>query len=157
MFAVKHRPFDMIPQVPQRGEDGRKCASLVMAQNSGNIFKQQIPWPFGFSQSGNFKEQSASGVGKSFPSASIRKCLAGESPAQQVELGQVVWVNGSCIWIISFLLSDVVDGTVAGFSILVDLAVANALEPAHTGQSSPKTAHPGKHIKITDQVISSPS
>ena len=122
-----------------------------------NIFKQQIPWPFGFSQSGNFKEQSASGVGKSFPSASIRKCLAGESPAQQVELGQVVWVNGSCIWIISFLLSDVVDGTVAGFSILVDLAVANALEPAHTGQSSPKTAHPGKHIKITDQVISSPS
>lgn len=59
--------------------------------------------------------------------------------------------------IISFLLSDVVDGTVAGFSILVDLAVANALEPAHTGQSSPKTAHPGKHIKITDQVISSPS
>ena len=30
MFAVKHRPFDMIPQVIQCGEDGRKGFPMVM-------------------------------------------------------------------------------------------------------------------------------
>ena len=62
---------------------------MVMAQNSGNIFKQQIPRPLDFNHTGNFKEESASGVGKAPPFASVRKCLAGESSAQQVEVGQV--------------------------------------------------------------------
>ena len=44
-----------------------------------DVFKQHIPRSFGFSQPGNFKEESASGVGKSPAAASIRKCLAGES------------------------------------------------------------------------------
>src|SRR5699024_8484415 len=105
----------------------------------------------------NFKEESASGVSKAPSFASVRKCLAGESSAQEVERGQFVGVNGSRVWIVSLLLSDVVDGAVAGFGVLVDLAVPNALEAAHTGQSGPETAHPGKHIKISDQIISSPS
>ena len=82
---------------------------------------------------------------------------AGESSAQQVEVGQVVGVDGSGVWVISLLLSDVVDGTVAGLGMLVDLAVADALETAGPGQASPEAADPGEHVVVADQVISSPS
>lgn len=81
MFAVKHRPFDMIPQVIKRGEDGRKRPAAVMVKQSRYVFKQKIRRSFGFSQSGNFKEESTSCIFKPFSAASERKCLAGESAA----------------------------------------------------------------------------
>ena len=70
MFAVKHSPFDMIPQVIQCGEDDRKGFPFVMRQQSRNVFEQKIRRSFGLSQSGNFKEESAAGVVKALSSAS---------------------------------------------------------------------------------------
>ena len=52
-----------------------------------DVFKQQIRRSFGLSQSGNLKEESSSGVGKAPPAASVRKRLAGEASAQEVEVG----------------------------------------------------------------------
>ena len=143
----------MIPQVVQRGEDDSKRPPLVMREKAGNVFKQQIRRPSGFSQAGNLKEESASGVIESFPFASIRKCLAGEASAQEVEAGEVIGVNCSGVWIIFFLLFDVVDGAVAGVGVLVDLTVADALETARAGQPGPKTAYAREHIKITNQMF----
>ena len=37
--AVTHSPFQTIPQLMKRGEDGVKCPALVMRKQSGNIFK----------------------------------------------------------------------------------------------------------------------
>ena len=51
----------MIPQLIQRGEDDSKRPPLVMREKAGNIFKQQVRRSPGFSQPGNFKEESASG------------------------------------------------------------------------------------------------
>ena len=56
ILAVKHLPFDMIPQSLQRIEDRRKRPAAVMVKQAGNIFKQQIARLPGFSQSGKFKE-----------------------------------------------------------------------------------------------------
>ena len=56
ILAVKHLPFDMIPQSLQRIEDRRKCSAAVMVKQAGNIFKQQIARLPGFSQPGKFKE-----------------------------------------------------------------------------------------------------
>ena len=109
------------------------------------------------SQSGNLKEESASGVGKAPPSASVRKCLARESSAEQIEVGQVCRVDFGCVGIISFLLSRLINGRIAGIGIFIDLAVTNALETARTGQSGAEAANAGKHIKVSDQVVSSPS
>ena len=39
MFAVKHRPFDMIPQVMKCGEDDCKRPAAVMRKQSGDIFE----------------------------------------------------------------------------------------------------------------------
>lgn len=118
MFAVKHSPFDMVPQVRKRGEDGRKRPAAVMVKQSWHVLEQKIRRPSGFSQAGNFKEESTSCIVKSFSAASERKRLAGESPTQKVEVGQVVGVNGSGVWIVSLLLPDVVDRAVTGFGIL---------------------------------------
>ena len=130
---------------------------IYALQHIRHIFEQKIRRSFGLSQSGNFKEESTSCIVKSFSAASERKRLAGESPTQKVEVGQVVGVNGSGVWIVSLLLPDVVDRAVTGFGIFVDLAVSDALEAAGAGQPRPKAADPGEHIKISDQVISSPS
>ena len=126
-------------------------------QRIRNVLSKQIPRSFGFSQPGNFKEESASGVGKSPAAASVRKCLAGESSAQQFEVRQVVWVDGSGVWIVSLLLSNVVDGAVTGVGMLVDLTVPDTLKTARAGQTGPKTANSREHIKIAYQAVSSPS
>lgn len=122
-----------------------------------HVFEQKIRRPSGFSQAGNFKEESTSCIVKSFSAASERKRLAGESPAQKVEVRQVVGVNGSGVWIVSLLLPDVVDRAVTGLGIFVDLAMSDALETAGAGQPRPKAADPGEHVKISNQMVSSPS
>lgn len=66
-------------------------------------------------------------------------------------------MDDSGVWVISLLLSNVVDGTVAGVGMPVDLAVADTLETAGPGQTGPKAADPGEHVVVADQVISSPS
>ena len=68
-------------------------------------------------------------------------------------MGQVSGVDLSCIGIVFLLLSNVVDGAVAGVGVLVDLAVADTLETARAGQSGPEAADPREHIKIADQII----
>ena len=37
--AVEHSPFQTIPQLMKRGEDGVKCPALVMRKQAGNILK----------------------------------------------------------------------------------------------------------------------
>ena len=75
MFAVKHSPFDMIPQVIKRGEDDTKRPASVMRKEPNDIFKKKIQRPLLFNHSGQFKEESTSCIFKSFPPASCRKRL----------------------------------------------------------------------------------
>ena len=134
-------------------EYGSKRLAFVMRKQSGNIFKEQIRRSSGLSQSGNLKEQSPSGILESSSSTRERKALAGESPAEQVEVGHGFRVNGSCIGIVFLLLPGVMDGAVAGVGVLVDLAVAHAPEPTRPGESCAKAADAGKHIEISNQII----
>ena len=122
-----------------------------------DVFKQQIRRSFCLSQSGNLKEKSASGVGKAPPSASVRKCLAGESSTEQVEVRQVCRVDFGCVGIISFLLSRLINGRIAGIGVFIDLAVTNALETSRTSQAGTKAANASEHVKVSDQAVSSPS
>ena len=122
-----------------------------------DVFKQQIRRSLCLSQSGNLKEESSSGVGKAPSAASVRKCLAGESSAEKFEVGQVCRVDFGCVGIISFLLSRLINGRIAGIGVFVDLTVSNTLETARTGQSRAEAANAGKHIKVSDQSVSSPS
>ena len=128
----------------------------LMRKQSGNVFKEQIRCPLCFSQTGHFKEESASGIFESSSPASLRKCLAGETSAQEVEVREFSGINGSCIGIETFLLSDVVDGTIAGIGMGVNLAVSDTPETACPVKSCPKAADAGKHVKIGDQNTSSP-
>ena len=122
-----------------------------------NIFKQQIRRSFGLSQSGNLKEESSSGVGKASSAASVRKCLAGESSAEKFEVGQVCRVDFGCVGIISFLLSRLINGRIAGIGVFIDLAVPNALETACTRQAGTEAANASEHVKVSNQAVSSPS
>ena len=130
MFAVKHSPFDMIPQVIKRGEDDTKRPASVMRKEPRHVFKKKIQRPLLFNHSGQFKEESTSCIFKSFSPASCRKRLAGEAPAQEVEVGEFFGVNGSCVGIVDFLLSGRVDGAIAGVCVFVDLAMPNTLKSA---------------------------
>ena len=94
----------MIPQVIQRGEDGTERPAFVMRKQSWYVFKQKIRGPFGLSQSGHLKEESTSGIVKAPSFASVRKCLAGEPAAEQVEAGQVCGVDFYFVWILFLLL-----------------------------------------------------
>ena len=126
-------------------------------QHINDVFKQQIRRSLCLSQSGNLKEESSSGVGKAPSAASVRKCLAGESSAEKFEVGQVCRVDFGCVGIISFLLSRLINGRIAGIGVFVDLTVSNTPETARAGQPGAETANAGKHIKVSNQAVSSPS
>ena len=126
-------------------------------QHIRNILKQHIRRSFRLSQAGNLKEESASGVGKAPSAASVRKCLAGESSAEKFEVGQICGVNLGCVGIISFLLSRLINGRIAGIGVFIDLAVTNALETSRTSQAGTKAANASEHVKVSNQAVSSPS
>ena len=71
-------------------------------------------------------------------------------------MGYIAGVNFSGIGIIFLLLSDVVDGAVAGVGVLIDLAVADAPETTRAGQSGPEAADAREHIKVTNYASSPP-
>ena len=151
MGAVKHHPFDMIPQVRKRSEDFAEGVARIVVEQSENVFKQKQRRSFGFNQSGNFKEESASGILESLSFASLRKCLAGESCTEEVEVGEVVGVDFSCVVKVAFILLYIVDCGIACVGILVDFAVAHALESTHTGEASTEATDASEHIKISYQ------
>ena len=128
----------------------------LMRKQSGNVLKEQIRRSLCLSQPGNLKEESASGIFEASSPASLRKCLAGESSAQEVEVWEIAGVNFSGVWIIHFLLSGMVDSTVAGVSVFVDLAVTDTLKPSRPVETGTEAAEACEHIKVGDQRKSSP-
>ena len=118
-----------------------------MRKQSGNVLKEQIRRSLCLSQPGNLKEESASGIFEASSPASLRKCLAGESSAQEVEVWEIAGVN---------LLSGMVDSTVAGVSVFVDLAVTDTLKPSRPVETGTEAAEACEHIKVGDQRKSSP-
>ena len=125
-----------------------------MRKEPRHVFKKKIQRPLFFNHSGQFKEESTSCIFKSFPPASCRKRLAGEASAQEVEVGEFFGVNGSCVWIVDFLLSGRVDGAIAGVCVFVDLAMPDTLKSACQVQACPETADAREHIKISDYTFS---
>lgn len=152
MFAVKHSPFDMVPQVRKRGEDGRKRPAAVMVKQSGNIFKQQIPRLPGFSQSGKFKEQGPSGIAESFSRPSDAERLTRESTAEQIEFREFSGVNCSCVLTIPFLLT-VKQRAVASQCVFIALAEAYTRKSAGKLQALTEPADAGEHIDESDTLL----
>ena len=148
ILAVKHLPFQTIPQSVQRMEDGRKCPAPVMIKQSGNIFKQQIRRSFCRSQPGNFKEQGTSWIVESSTVSSNRKRLAGKSAAQQVEVGDAVWIGFSDIFTkpLSFCIEQ---GFIALVCLFVDFAMAYAGKPSGAGEPFPEPADAGEQVNIS--------
>lgn len=148
ILAVEHLPFQTIPQSVQRMEDGRKCPAPVMVKQSGNIFKQQIRSSFCRSQPGNFKEQGTSWIVESSTVSSNRKRLAGKSAAQQVEVGDAVWIGFSDIFTkpLSFCIEQ---GFIALVCLFVDFAMAYAGKPSGAGEPFPEPADAGEQVNIS--------
>ena len=148
ILAVEHLPFHTIPQSIQRMEDGRKRPAPVMIKQSGNIFKQQIRRSFCRSQPGNFKEQGTSWIVESSTVSSNRKRLAGKSAAQQVEVGDAVWIGFSDIFTkpLSFCIEQ---GFIALVCLFVDFAMAYAGKPSGAGEPFPEPADAGEQVNIS--------
>ena len=82
IFAVKTLPFHAIPQSVQRVEDCRKCPAVVMIDETHHVLKKQIRRLPGFSQAGQFKEESAARISESFSGSCNAESLARKSAAE---------------------------------------------------------------------------
>ena len=131
----------------KRIEDDCKRPSLVMRQQPWDVFKEKICRLSFTSHSGNLKEESASGIVKSFSLASDRKCLARESGAEQVELWEGACVNFGCVFIKNLAFFYIMCGTVGFVGMLVDLAVADTGVSSSPFQSGTESSYTGKHIE----------
>ena len=116
-----------------------------MVKQSGYVLKQQIFRLPGFSQSGKFKEESASRISESFSGACNAESLARKSAAEQPEFWHCFWVCFSCIFNEPLSLR-VKQGVVTAVGVFVDFAVPYAFKASGTGQPLSETADAGEHI-----------
>ena len=140
--AVMHAPFNTIPQLNKRGEDGFKCPAAVMRQQTGDIFQKKKCRPFRFSNSGNLKEQSSSRIIlKSKPFSRDREALTRKSRTGKVEVGQIIWFDGSRIFKIQFSFR-LVYGVIRLICIFIYFAVTDTFKTADRFKAASKTADP---------------
>ena len=114
------------------------------------IFKQQIRRLPGFSQAGQFKEESAARISESFSGSCNAESLARKSAAEQLEVRHGAGVGFSGIFNEPLSLR-VKQGVVTAVGVFVDLAVPYAFKSSGTSQSLTKTADAGEHIHELDQ------
>ena len=109
------------------------------------IFKQQIRRLPGFSQSGQFKEESAAWISESFSGSCNAESLARKSAAEQPEVRHGAGVGFSGIFNEPLSLR-VKQGVVTAVGVFVDFAVSYAYKVPGTGQSLSETADAGEHV-----------
>ena len=114
------------------------------------VFQDEIRRVSGLNQSGNFKEQSSSGVTKAPSCPGHAETLARKSAAEQLEFGHGAGVGFSGIFNEPLSLR-VKQGVVTAIGILVDFAVTHTFKAPGTGQPFAETADAGEHIYKLDQ------
>ena len=114
------------------------------------IFKQQIRRLPGFSQAGQFKEESAAWISESFSRSCNAESLARKSAAEQLEVRHGAGVGFSGIFNEPLSLR-VKQGVVTAVGVFVDFAVSYAFKSSGTGQSFAETTDAGEHIYELDQ------
>ena len=114
------------------------------------IFKQQIRRLPGFSQAGQFKEESAAWISESFSRSCNAESLARKSAAEQLEVRHGAGVGFSGIFNEPLSLR-VKQGVVTAVGVFVDFAVPYACKASGTGQTLAETADAGEHIYELDQ------
>ena len=114
------------------------------------VFKQQIRRLPGFSQAGQFKEESSSRIAESFSGACNAESLARKSAAEQLEVWHGAGVGFSGIFNEPLSLR-VKQGVVTAVGVFVDFAVSYAFKSPGTGHSFAETADAGEHIYELDQ------
>ena len=98
-----------------------------MAKQTGYIFQDEIRRVSGLNQSGNFKEQSSSGVAKAPSCPGHAEALTGKTAAEQLEVGHGAGVGFSGIFNEPLSLR-VKQGVVTTVGVFVDFAVAHAFK-----------------------------
>ena len=114
------------------------------------IFQDEIRRVSGLNQSGNFKEQSSSGVAKAPSCPGHAEALTGKTAAEQLEVGHGAGVGFSGIFNEPLSLR-VKQGVVTAVGVFVDFAVSYAFKSSGTGESLAETADAGEHIYELDQ------
>lgn len=114
------------------------------------ILKQQIFRLPGFSQPGQFKEESAAWISESFARSGCAERLTRKTSAKKLEVGHCFWVCFSCIFYEPLSLR-VKQGIVTAVGVFVDFAVPYACKASGTGQTFAETTDAGEHIYELDQ------
>lgn len=97
IFAVKHLPLDMIPQARKRPEYDGEGPAFVMRQQAGYVFKKNKRGLFSSKYSGNLEKKSSASVVKALSVSGDAEALARKSSAKEVEAGQLIGVDVSCV------------------------------------------------------------
>ena len=121
-----------------------------MIDETHHVLKKQIRRLPGFSQSGQFKEESAAWISESFSRSCNAESLARKSAAEQLEIGHGAGVGFSGIFNEPLSLR-VKQGIIAAIGILVDFAVTHTFKAPGSGQALAETADAGEHIYELDQ------
>ena len=110
-----------------------------MAKQTGYIFQDEIRRVSGLNQSGNFKEQSSSGVAKAPSCPGHAETLTRESATEQLEFGHGAGVGFSGIFNEPLSLR-VKQGVVTAVGVFVDFAVSHTCKAPGKGESFAENA-----------------
>jgi len=88
ILAVKHLPFDAIPQLNKRGDDGLESSSVVMRKKPFDVFQYKVERASCIKNPSDVKKERTSRVCKSFTKTCDTKRLAREAADEEVEVGK---------------------------------------------------------------------
>ena len=120
-----------------------------MIDETHHVLKKQIRRLPGFSQSGQFKEESAAWISESFSGSCNAESLARKSAAEQLEVGHSTGIGFSGI-VNEPLSLRVKQGAITAVGVFVDLTVSHANKIAGSGQPLPEATYAGEHINIVN-------
>ena len=143
ILAVKHLPFDMIPQFRKRPEDDVKGPALVVRKQAGYIFEQNKRGLFGSKYAGNLEKQRSASIFKAFSVSGDAEALARKSAANEVEIGHFISIDLSCV-IAKPLSFRIKKGAIALVRMRVDLAVPDAFCAGYLLEGRSETARARK-------------
>ena len=98
MFAVKHSPFDMIPQVIKRGEDDAKRPASVMRKEPRHVFKKRYRGLFSLTTLASSKKRVPLASSNPFLLPAVENAWQGNPPHRRSKsgssLGSMVLASG---------------------------------------------------------------
>ena len=100
IFTVEYLPLAHVPEFIKGSDDGSESSPSVVADESLDVFEDEVFGLFGFEDSGDVEKERAARFIKAAAPACDRECLTRESAHEKIEVWKGIGVDECCVAVV---------------------------------------------------------